>query len=108
MYELFLSKNDPEYLTVEKSGTNYTNEIEMKPVCSKHYYHDVFVQEFNLHFGYSRSDTSHTFNRLRLAISETSADVEGLQEELGIHLKAANEGYDALKNNITLCKISHK
>ena len=69
----------------------------MKPVCSKHYYHDVFVQKFNLHFGYSRSDTCHTFNCLRLAISETSADVEGLQKELSIHLKAANEGYDALK-----------
>ena len=44
---------------------------------------------------------------VRLAFAKTSADVEGLQEELSIHLEAA-EGYDALKNNITLCKNSHK
>ena len=112
MYELFLSENDPEYLELKKrkeSGiTNDTNEIETKPICSKHYYHDVFVQEFNIHFGYPRSDTCDTCDRLRLAISETSADVEGLQEELSIHLKAADEGYDALKKDITLCKNSHK
>ena len=79
MYELFLSKEWSRILNSWKSGTtNYTNEIEMKPVCSKHYYHDVFVQKFNIHFGYSHSDTCHTFNCLRLAISETSADVEGL------------------------------
>ena len=49
-----------------------------------------------------------TCDHLKLAISETSADVEGLQEELSIHVKAADEGYDALKKDITLCKNSHK
>ena len=78
----------------------------MKPICSKHYYHDVFVQEFNIHFGYPRSDTCDTCDHLRLAISETSADVEGLQEELSIHLKAADEGYDALKRISPYAKIA--
>ena len=111
MYNLFLEKNDPEYIEYKKmqeSGTTSTTEIEKKPVVSKHYYHDVFVQEFNIHFGYPRSDTCDICDRLRLAIAETSADVEGLQEELSIHLEAAQEGYDALKKDITLCKNSHK
>ena len=42
---------------MQESGTTSTTEIEKKPVVSKHYYHDVFVQEINNHFGYPCSDT---------------------------------------------------
>ena len=64
---------------MKESGTT-SAEIEKKPIVSKHYYHDFFVQEFNTHFGYSRSDTCDTCDHLRLAFAKTSADVEGYKK----------------------------
>lgn len=110
MYQLFLAKHNPEYLEFmkEKEASDTTDSLEMKPIVSKHYYHDIFVNEFNIHFGYPRSDTCDTCDRLKLAIAETSADVQELQNDLDDHLKAAQEGYDCLRKDIALCKDSWK
>ena len=44
---------------------------EIKPIVSEHYYHDVFVTEFNIHFGFPRSDTCGTCDSLRVRIDAT-------------------------------------
>lgn len=67
----------------------------MKPIVSKHYYHDVFVNEFNLQFGYPHSDTWDTCDSLSLKIAAANNELKAT--ELQIHLERAEAGYASLK-----------
>ena len=55
---LYLSAHNPEYLEyIKKKKEALMNHetveiVEVKPIVTKHYYNDMFVNEFNLHFGY--------------------------------------------------------
>ena len=46
--------------------------LDFLTIISKHYYHDVFVNEFNLQFGYPHSDTCDTCDALKLKIDLTN------------------------------------
>ena len=59
MYQMFLAKNDTEYVVhmerrrealISNQPACESNAVDRKPIISKHYYHDVFV---NLNLTYT-------------------------------------------------------
>ena len=114
MYNMFLVAYNPEYVQYMKEKQEAVighkdNENDydlLKPLVSKHYYNDVFVMEFNLHFGYPRSDTCDTCNRIRMELQVNDEDKAELQDELDAHLEAAAKGYDILKKDIEMSQKS--
>ena len=56
MYEMFLSAHNPEYLEyIKKKKEALMNHktvevVEVKPIVTKHYYSNVFVNEFKSTF----------------------------------------------------------
>ena len=82
MYEQFLQLHNPEYVEYMK---------HKREALINHYYHDVFVKEFNIHFGFPCSDTCDTCDLLKIRIdsAENGDDKNTLEEELQSHLKAA-------------------
>ena len=114
MYEQFLEKHNPEYVEYMKNKREALinhcppdSLLEIEPIVSKHYYHDVFVSEFNLHFGYPHSDTCDTCDSLKLKIDSTVDDEKStLEEELQRHHEAADKAYVSLHKDISLSKQS--
>ena len=107
MYEMFLSAYNPEYLENIKKKKETVEIVEVKPIVTKDYYNDVFVNEYNLHFGYPQSDTCDKCDHLNMEISTTTTSVEKkvrLQKQLNDHLVAAEKGYDRLREDIKACK----
>ena len=114
MYEMFLAENNPEYLEyIRKKKEALLNHergveiIEVKPIVTKHYYNDVFVSKFNLHFGYPRSDTCDTCDQLQILIKldeSLPTEKERLQKQLDTHLDSAEKGYDSLREVLKMCK----
>ena len=69
-------------------------------------YHDIFVTEFNIHFGYPRSDSCSTCDSLTVQI-EASTELERpeLQKYLREHQQLAQEGYDTFRYDRELSLI---
>ena len=80
-----------------------------KPLASEHFYHDIFVTEFNIHFGYPKSDTCGTCDAFRKQIEDRTDDSE---KECFVHghelhkKKLPQDGYSALKQDQELSKQS--
>ena len=109
---MFLEAHDPEYIQMEEN--NIKRRIAHEPVekfrkslVSEHLYHDIFVTEFNIHFGYPRSDTCDNCDSLKLQI-EQAEDPEkaALQKKYEDHLALAKCGYDTLRYDQNLSKQS--
>ena len=69
----FLEKHDPQYLQLEEENrqrkiSHQPLQKIRKPIASEHFYHDIFVNEFNIYFGYPRMDTCGTCDSLKLRI----------------------------------------
>lgn len=114
MYQLFLSKHDPDYIAYRERrrealvSHQEADAEEIKPTITEHYYHDVFVNEFNIHFGLPRSDTCDTCDSLKVRIEGAATDEEKakLEQQLQDHLKLADEGYATLRKDIEMCRES--
>ena len=78
-----------------------------KPLVTEHMYHDIFVTEFNIHFGYRRSDSCSTCDSLTVQI-EASTELERpeLQKNLYEHQQLAQEGYDTFRYDRELSMTS--
>ena len=76
MYQLYLEKYEPQ-----------VQEVQAKPEVKEWLYRKIFNEEFNLSFGYPRSDTCETCDLLHVAILASRSDVEreGNQDELASH-----------------------
>ena len=76
MYQLYLQKYEPQ-----------VQEVQAKPEVKEWLYRKIFNEEFNLSFGYPRSDTCETCDLLHVAILASRSDVEreGNQDELASH-----------------------
>ena len=74
-----------------------TTENNKKTLVSEHFYHDIFTNEFNIYFGYPRTDTCSTCDGLSIKIAgETDfSKKQKLEEELEAHKVLAQDGYDA-------------
>lgn len=63
MYKMFLEQHDPDYIQLHTENSQRrmvckpVNKKIRKPIVLKHMYHDIFVREFNIGFGFPRSDT---------------------------------------------------
>ena len=76
-----------------------------KPLVSEHMYHDIFVTEFNIYFGYPRSDSCSTCDDLAVQIeAATEAEKPLLQSTLQQHQQQAEEGYQAFRYDRELSK----
>ena len=73
-------------------------------------YHDIFVTEFNIGFGFPHSDTCDTCDSKRLAIKQapTQTEKDALQHELDEHLSQAQSGYTAFLEDQERCKLSYE
>ena len=92
LYKDFLKIHDPDYLKLEEE--NYQREVShqplqkiRKPIISEHFYHDIFVKEFNIGFGYPRTDTCCTCDYLKVSFDCAIDDKakKELEEELKTH-----------------------
>ena len=113
MYTMFIETHDPEYTRMEsenrKRQMNYLPPLELtKPIVSEYIYRQIFVSEFNIHFGFPRSDTCNTCDRLHQEIQHCSGQdrCRDLEQELATHQEFAQQGYDAIKDDIKLCEES--
>ena len=113
MYHMFLEKHDPDYVAeMERRRQALLNQQQLEcsdiqPIVTEHFYHDIFVNEFNIHFGFPRSDTCDTCDALKLQIQATE-DEEKLrhEEELQAHLEMADKAYASLRKDCEMSKTS--
>ena len=87
MYRLYLEKYEPELAEDDKSQVK------------EWLYRKIFNEEFNLLFGYPRSDTCEQCDLLKGSIDNTTDDVErdNYQTELATHHEKAAQGYQSLR-----------
>ena len=113
LHKEFKKIHDPEFLQIEE--LNYQKKILhqpvaeiRKPIVSEHFYHDIFVNEFNIGFGYPRTDTCSTCDTLRHRIECTVNEVDKSKhlQEHEEHQKLAQSGYDTFHNDQERAKSS--
>ena len=95
----------------EALTTNQLTPNLKKPIVLEHYYHNVFVSEFNIDFGYPCSDTCDTCDPLKVKISDAENDEDKfeLEKESQEHLALAEQGYESLRKDCERAKCcGHK
>ena len=72
-----------------------------KPVVKEWLYRNISTEEFNLSFGYPRSDTCEVCDLLLISIQAVKSEPERVQsqEELATHQELASQGYRALHSD---------
>ena len=97
MYQDYLSKHDPEYVELDEENQKRRVAHQLllglrKPL---HFYHDLFESEFNIHFGYPRTDSCAKCDALQLPIiaHTSSEEKEKLEAELQEHQEFAKAGF---------------
>ena len=113
LHRAFLEQYDPEYLQLEEENRKLRIAHKpikklRKPFVTEHLYHDIFVSEFNIHFGYPRTDTCSTCDRLSVTIDVTPPGEERtlLEKELSKHQQLSQNGYDSLRYDRQLSRSS--
>lgn len=103
LHREFLQKYDPEFIKLEETNrkrilAHEAIEKLRKPLITEHMYHDIFVTEYNIYFGYPRSDSCSTCDSLTIQIESASeSEKPKLQESLQAHQQLAEEGYHAFR-----------
>ena len=104
LHNEFLKKYDPEYIQLKEENRKHLIANEpvpklRKPLVTEHMYHDIFVTEFNIHFGYPRTDSCSTCDNLTVQIEASGGRpaADELQKTLQAHQQLAQEGYSAFK-----------
>ena len=88
MYRLYLEKHEPDIQDGEK------------PKVKEWLYRKIFTEEFNIGFGYPRSDTCETCDLLKVAIDNADEQERvKLQTELATHHENAAKGYESLRSD---------
>lgn len=97
MYLLYQEKYEPQ---VKESGA--------KPEVKEWLYRKIFNEEFNLSFGYPRSDTCETCDILNVAIRSSISEDERVekQEELATHQGNASKGYQLERSDAESTKAT--
>ena len=98
MYRLFLEKYEP---AVAENGDS--------PKVKEWLYRKIFNEEFNIGFGYPRSDTCEKCDLLKLAVdnAQTESEHSELQAELAGHQEKAAQGYESLRSDSGNSKSDH-
>ena len=85
--------------------------LELKnPIATEHFHHDIFITEFNIYFGYPRSDTCDTCDLLKCKTEDTTEESEKriLEAKLETHQAFAKTGYETFHYDQELSKRSWK
>ena len=95
MYQLYLEKYEPGVI-----------ETGMKPEVKEWLYRKIFNEEFNLSFGYPRSDTCETCDLLNIEMQacKSDADRASIRDELAAHQEKASQGYRCLRTDTEATK----
>ena len=104
----------PEGLSIARMYRQYLEKYEPslsngeKPQVKEYLYRKIFTEEFNLGFGFPRSDTCEKCDLLKLSISTASLEDERehLQAELAEHHEKASQGYQSLRTDTKLAKAN--
>lgn len=101
MYKLYLEKNEQEIFEMIQKG-----EKNMKPIVKYHYFSKYFKSNFNLSFGFPKTDTCQTCDQLKNVIDhetipETKREFE-IEKE--VHMRKAEVFYTDLKSFIKKSK----
>ena len=93
-----------ENLSIARMYSLYLKQYEAdmeEPVIKEWLYRKIFNEEFNLSFGYPRSDTCETCDLLRISIqaSKSEKDIAQYQGQLAAHQELASQGYRSLRND---------
>lgn len=102
-----MEKHDPVYIELRKEHQDCV--IAHKPlpklrklIASEHLYHDIL---FNIHFGYPRTDTCSTCDRLMMqSEAATESERPQIQETLEAHQLLAQKGYQAFNHDKKLSR----
>lgn len=72
---------------------------EEQPQVKEWLYHEIFNEEYNISFGYPRSDTCENCDLLKVAIDSAQSEERRstLQAELADHHEKAAQGYQSLR-----------
>ena len=97
----------PEGLSIARMYRLYIEKYEtdleggQKPTVKEWLYRKIFTEEFNISFGYPRSDTCETCDLLKVAIdaAPTEEECTKLQTELATHHEKAAKGYESLRSD---------
>jgi len=103
VYRDFLEKHDPEFVRLQEENRERVvlhQPVQQlrKPIATLHFYHDLFVTEFNIYFDYPRSDTCDTCDSIVTKMEDanaSAAQVEELKQKLDAYKSLALEGYRA-------------
>lgn len=92
MYRFYLEKYEPEN--------------EGSPRVKEWLYRKIFNEEFNISFGYPRSDTCEKCDQLKMAAdnAQSSDERSTLQAELAAHHEKAAQGYHFLRSDTECSK----
>ena len=99
-------------LSVAKMHELYVEKFEpgaTKPLVSYKYYREYFNDNFNISFGYPRTDTCSMYDQLDLRLStadDTTRRLIAQQKE--IHLRKAETFYNSLRSDTRLSKQSEQ
>ena len=87
MHRLYLQKYEPD------------RQEKQPPQLKEWLYRKIFNEDFNISFGYPRSDTCETCDLLKTAIDSEKSEDEccRLQVELATHQEAASRGYQSIR-----------
>ncbi|CAG9763718.1 unnamed protein product [Ceutorhynchus assimilis] len=98
MYELYLEKYDFDQYSLLK------NHQKIKPKVTYDFYYRFFTQNYNLSFGYPRSDTCSSCDVMKIRIEAASTEEERreLTVQKEVHLRKAQAFYDDLKEKSEL------
>ncbi|CAG9773256.1 unnamed protein product [Ceutorhynchus assimilis] len=98
MYELYLEKYDFDQYSLLK------NHQKIKPKVTYDFYYRYFTQNYNLSFGYPRSDTCSSCDVMKIRIEAASTEEERreLTVQKEVHLRKAQAFYDDLKEKSEL------
>ncbi len=94
---MYLEKYEPQ-----------ASDTGAKPQVKEWLYRKIFNEEFNLSFGYPRSDTCETCDLLHIEIQAAKSESERMesQAELAAHQEKASQGYRALRSDTEVTKSS--
>ena len=100
-----------EGLSIAEMHRLYLSQYEEStdtPTVKEWLYRKIFNEDFNLNFGYTRSDTCQMCDELRMSISGTSSD--SLHDELCLrlaeHQLKASQGYQSLRSDTELAQTT--
>ena len=92
MHRMYLSKNEPS--------------VNDTYIVKEWLYRKIFNEEFNLGFGYPRSDTCQICDELKMGIATASSETQRseLNLKLAEHQLKASQAYQSLRNDTEMSK----